>query len=301
MAAADSSARGLAKLIRPQLYAAYPRERLYRLLDELRRHPLICVIDPPGAGKTTLLAGYAQARGSTTLWMQLDRGDEDPATFFYYLRRAAVASLPRRRLGLPLLTAEVRADLAGFTRRWFRKLFQALPPGALLVFDNYQSIGAEAPLNAILRDAAEELGAEANLVLISRDEPPPAFAGLIARQLLAILSWDHLRLTEEEACAVAVAAQPGIDVAVMRGLLSQCEGWAAGVVLMLERYRQTGAVHHIGRGETMEAVFNYFAGLIFEQVSTADRDTLMRAAYLPHPTPALVESLTGATCSPTVA
>jgi LuxR family maltose regulon positive regulatory protein len=122
LAAAHSAAHGLAKLIRPQLYAAYPRERVYGLLDELRRHPVICVIAPPGAGKTTLLASYAEARGVSALWMQLDRGDDDPATFFYYLRSAAVATLPRRRLGLPLLTAEVRFDLAGFTRRWFRKL-----------------------------------------------------------------------------------------------------------------------------------------------------------------------------------
>lgn len=293
MAAAKSATHGLAKLTPPQLYAAVPRLRIYQRLDELRQHPLIAVIGPPGAGKTTLVAGYARARGATTLWMQLDRGDEDPATFFYYLRRAATAALPRRRLRLPLLAAELRADLVGFARRWFRELFEALPPGALLVFDNYQSIGAQAPLHAVLRDAAEELGPGANLVLVSRDEVTPAFAALVATQRLARLGWEELRLTEDEARAVALASRPNMDAAALDELLGACEGWAAGVVLILERYRQTGSVNPIGRGETMEAVFNYIAGLIFGQVSAADRDTLLRAAYLPHPTPALLEALSG--------
>ncbi len=294
MAAAKSALPSLAKLTRPELYAAVPRERIYRRLDELRRHPLIAVIGPPGAGKTTLVAGYAQARGATTLWMQLDGGDADPATCFYYLRRAATAALPRRRLRLPLLSAEVRGDLAGFTRRWFRELFEALPPGALLVFDNYQAVGSQAPLHAMLCEAAQELGPGANLVLISRDEPPPAFAALVAGQRLARLDWQELRLTDEEARALALASRPGLDAAVLHELVATCEGWAAGVVLMLERYHQTGSVNHIRQGETMQQVFNYIAGLIFEQVSAADRDTLMRAAYLPHASPEQVQALSGA-------
>ncbi|WP_043461234.1 BTAD domain-containing putative transcriptional regulator [Azohydromonas australica] len=284
----------LAKLTRPELYAAVPRQRIYRHLDELRRHPLIAVIGPPGAGKTTLMAGYAQARGAMTLWMQLDGGDEDPATCFYYLRRAATAALPQRRLHLPLLSAELRGDLAGFTRRWFRELSEALPPGTLLVLDNYQVLGLQAPLHAMLCDAAQELGPGVNLVLISRDELPPAFASLVAVQRLARLDWQALRLTDEEACALARASRPGLDAAVLHELVATCEGWAAGVVLMLERYHQTGSVNQIGQGETMQEVFNYIAGLIFEQVSATDRDTLMRAAYLPHASPAQVEALSGA-------
>src|SRR4249920_3039068 len=107
----------LAKLSRPRLYDALPRNRLFRLLDEARRHPLIWVAAPPGAGKTTLVASYLESRKLPGIWYQVDSGDSDPATFFYYLGLAA-SSLPstNKRSALPLLTPEYLLDVPGFAR-----------------------------------------------------------------------------------------------------------------------------------------------------------------------------------------
>ena len=82
----------LAKLSRPRLYDALPRNRLFRLLDEARPS-VIWVAAPPGAGKTTLVASYLESRKLPGIWYQVDSGDADPATFFYYLGLAA-SSLP---------------------------------------------------------------------------------------------------------------------------------------------------------------------------------------------------------------
>ena len=84
------AAQQLAKLTRPRLHKAVARERLFAVLDEAREHkPAICVVGPPGAGKTTVVASWLDARDIKGIWYQVDPGDADLATFFYYLGLAA--------------------------------------------------------------------------------------------------------------------------------------------------------------------------------------------------------------------
>ncbi len=109
----------LAKLTRPQASNAVPRDRLFNSLDEAQERPIVWIHGPPGAGKTTLLASYLSAKKRSGIWYQIDSGDGDPASFFYYLGLAATAKAPRKRRPMPLLTPEYLLDIEGFTRRFF--------------------------------------------------------------------------------------------------------------------------------------------------------------------------------------
>jgi ATP/maltotriose-dependent transcriptional regulator MalT len=166
----------LAKISRPKLHRAFPRTRLFRLLDHAQERALTWVCAPPGAGKTVLVASHLQARKLPGVWYQVDPGDSDPATFFHYLSWAA----PRRRQPLPLLTPEYLPDLPGFARRYFRDLFIRLPQPATLVLDNYQEAAEASPLHTILREALNEIPDELRMIVISRtktprDGPPGSF------------------------------------------------------------------------------------------------------------------------------
>ncbi len=130
------------------------------------------------------------------------------------------------------------------------------------------------------------------MIVLSRTEPPPEYARHLANSLMAQLGWDDLRLTFDETRLIATARQP-VDAELLHTLHQQSDGWAAGLVLMLERLKQTGAVNHAAQPDRLETVFNYFAGEIFERLSASMREFLIRTCLLPRVTAELANTLTG--------
>jgi ATP/maltotriose-dependent transcriptional regulator MalT len=125
----------LAKLCRPKLFGVFRRERLFQLLDQRRKHPIVWVAGPPGAGKTTLVASYLEARKLPTVWYRVDSGDGDAATFLHYLGLAVAQVSARKHPPLPPLTPEYLPTLEGFVRRCLREVFARMPRPSVLVLD----------------------------------------------------------------------------------------------------------------------------------------------------------------------
>ncbi|MGH8471197.1 MAG: hypothetical protein ACREVJ_01765, partial [Gammaproteobacteria bacterium] len=96
----------------------------------------------------------------------------------------------------------------------------------------------------------------------------------------------------DETRFIATARQP-VDAKLLQTLHQQSGGWAAGLVLMLERLKQTGVVNRVAEPDRLETVFNYFAGEILEQLSASTGEFLLRTCMLPHVTAELANALTG--------
>ena len=284
----------LAKITRPNTAGVLSRERLFRRLDQAAGQPVVFVSGPAGSGKTSLVSSYIVDRKLSCLWYQVDERDADAASLFYFMGLAAMKAAPRYRKSLPLLTPEYGYGVATFARSYFEALYARLKPPCVLVLDNYQEIPADSPVHDLIRIALSVLPENLFAVIVSRADPPPAFAALHAENRLQLIDWGHLKLTFEESRDIATIQK--IDAA-SDGLYQQLHqaagGWAAGLVLLVRALRagsvDPGGLKHL----TPENVFDYFGNELFDRLDPSQQEFLLKTAVMPKMTPASVERLTG--------
>jgi LuxR family maltose regulon positive regulatory protein len=283
----------LGKTTRPSLSGIQPRERLFALLDQARERSIGWLSGPPGCGKTTAVASYLDHAGIRCLWYQMDERDAEVATFFYYLGQAAAELSGARAPRLPLLAPEYQAGLAAFSRRYFELLYARLKPPFAVVFDGYHEVAQFSPLHGLMRDALAALPRGGCAFVLSRGDPPAELARLRASSAVALLGWEELRLTRAETDAIALRRRPDLARAALDQLYARTQGWAAGLVLMLEQARMSGAMAEPPDFAAGQVVFDYLAGEIFQKSDASTQDFLLRTAHLPQMTAAMASTLSG--------
>lgn len=280
----------LGKLSPPRLGRVFGRERLFARLDATSAAPGLWVAGPPGIGKTTLVATYLDARALPCLWLQLDAGDADPATFVHFLRAAAARAVPRRPLRLPAPGADDLRDVPAFIRRCFRRLAAVLDLPWVLVLDNVQELGQAPALHAGIAAALTELPQRVRVIAISRDPPPPDYARALANQQLAVLDEQTLRFTNED--TQQLVELHGRDWQAHR-LRQLTDGWAAAMILLLAARTDLGPDDTLRSGTARDQLFAFFAGEVMQRLGPADAASLMRIAFLPSATAAMASTISG--------
>lgn len=286
----------LAKLSRPVLGGVYSRERLFAQLDRFRSESAaIWIAGPPGSGKTTLTADYLDTFAVDYAWYQVDEADADIATFFYYVSKVLEGRQTEGLHGLPTFSSQYLNDIPAFARRFFRELFGRFAAPFAFVFDNYQEVPAQSRFHEILQYAMEETPEGGCIFNISRGDPPPIFARQRANRQMLTLGWNELRLTRSECDSIARIRGFEIDSTASEQLYERTQGWAAGLVLMLEHFRGEGSVMNIPTTFTPAVIFDYLAGEVIKHFDEKYQRFLLRTSTLPHLTAQLAEDLTGRT------
>ncbi|HZD41112.1 MAG TPA: hypothetical protein VE131_10350, partial [Terriglobales bacterium] len=200
---------------------------------------------------------------------------------------------PKRKRSLPLFTPEYQLGLSIFTRNVFRELFGRFKPPFVVVFDNYQEVPLNSTLHEVTRDAVGEVPEGGRLIFISRSEAPAAFAPVQVKQAMEILPWEEVKFTRSEINELvkSITARRS-SAGVVDHLHEATDGWAAGLVLLLERLQKDGEMTIESSGKSSQVLFDYFAGEIFKRTTPEAREILLHTSFLSVVTAKMAQDLT---------
>ncbi len=280
------------KINRPLLTDILPRQRLFLLLDQALGRPVVWLNAPGGSGKSSLVASYLDSRRLPCLWYQVDKGDRDVATLFYYLETALNSSgFSQGPVNLPRLPDRY-PTIETFARRFFERLFAALPAPCVLVFDDCHEVPDDSPFHRALREGLYEIPAGIHVIVVSRNAPPPLLAHLRSQSRLRSIGWADIRLTADETAMVAQQRSP-VTLSREETLLlhERVQGWVAGLVLILEG-GSSGHSPVMSGMRPVKEVFDYFAGELFVGMDEDTRAFLLKTAFFSEVTPTPSQQLT---------
>jgi LuxR family maltose regulon positive regulatory protein len=252
------------------------------------------VSGPPGSGKTTLVASYLDACRLPCLWYQVDEGDSDISTFFYYIGLAARKAAPLKRKPLPLLTPEYMLGISTFTLRYFENLFNRFKTPFVLVFDNYQQVPLESKFHEVVSHGLSIIPEKINVIVISRRDPSPQFVQLRASNKVSFLGWEEIKFTlNESRDMVCKKEHKTLTDEILVQLHKKTEGWAAGLVLMMEMAKRETIDYQLLNKITPKEIFDYFASELFDKMDVDTQDFFLKTAFLPRMTAEMAEKHTG--------
>ena len=156
---------------------------------------------PAGFGKTTLVAQWlhSDVEARPFGWLSLDHGDDDPARLWWYAVSALGRGCPR--IGLDDIAAELRTpapDVIGKTLPALANQLAAFPEPVVLVLDDYHVI-KERAIHEQVAFLLLHLPPNAQVVLITRADPPLPLARMRAEGEMVELRARDLRFTQPEA------------------------------------------------------------------------------------------------------
>jgi LuxR family maltose regulon positive regulatory protein len=183
------------KISPPIVAYDYYCTELLDLLDELRSKQLIIINGPPGIGKSTLVATYIETRNLTSIWYQIDKDDNDLATFFYCLDIAIHEEKPNKNFSLPHFSRRVSQEIAEFSKLYFQELYQHLEIPFLIVLDDYQELADAATLHKVVQAACSELPKGGRIVIITEKKYPLPLAPLRAKNMVAVIESQDFQLS----------------------------------------------------------------------------------------------------------
>jgi LuxR family transcriptional regulator, maltose regulon positive regulatory protein len=273
------------KLVPPAAVpSGVPRSAIIEAVCGARARRFVLVRAPAGFGKTTTMrecAGQFEELGVPTVWLTLDRSDNDASRFLRVLQAALAPVLGRDGDAADRTDPAGPAGLGSAALELMRHIAAHPEPFALFL-DDFEVIH-EPGVQSLVRELMESLPRWTHLVIGSRNLPELRLGRLRAQGQLLEIEADQLRFTLEETRAF-LSGRPGLTLSAdeIEQLHRKTEGWAAALwlaLLALERSPAPGSFVARFSG-TDRAVADYLAEEVLARQSEQLRDFLLRTSVL---------------------
>ena len=278
-----------------------PRPRLSERLDRGIASKLTLVSAPAGFGKSTLLAEWlaagpaAPTSGRSAAWLSLDRGDNDPASFWTYVIAALRTVAPGvGASALALLQAPQPPPMETVFTTLLNDL-GAIASDIVLVLDDYHVIDTRDVQDG-MAFLLDHLPPRLHLVIATRADPALPLARLRARGELVEIRAAELRFTPDEAAAylngVMGLQLTARDVAALEG---RTEGWIAALQLaaLSMRGRDDVASFIAGFAGDDRYVVDYLVEEVLQRQSDHVQAFLLQTSVLSRLSGPLCDAVTG--------
>ncbi len=274
---------------------AIERPRLRARLADATQARLVLVSAPAGFGKTTLAVewlGRAADRGAAVAWLALDERDNDLALFWTYVFAALGAAVPELgKSGALLEGDDAEAMLATLVNE-----LHEYDGEVVLVLDDLHVI-TRPEIYEGLTYLLDHLPASAQLVVVSRADPPLPLARLRARGELGEIRASDLRFTADEAAEYLNGAMAlelsATDIATL-GV--RTEGWIAALQLaaLSMQGRDDASSFIAGFAGDDRFVVDYLVGEVLHRQPDTVRRFLLQTSVLDRLQGSLCDAVTGA-------
>lgn len=273
------------------------RTRLDDLLDAglERGVPLLLVSAPAGSGKSTLLAGWTAHRPESSVWVQVESDDSDPARFWASVVAAIGMVRPQVAARIGPLVAGSGGDGRVIVPAIVNDLME-IDERLIVVIDDYHLID-----NAYVHHDVERLVERCpplvTLVMSTRFDPPFRLGRLRVRNSVTEIRAEDLRFAHTEAAPLLGSIGTSITPDLLEDLCARTEGWAAGLVLAglsLGRAADPAAFVEAFRGDD-QLIVGYLSDELLATMDADDRRRLLETSVLDRLNGDLVDAVTGST------
>ncbi|WP_418057459.1 LuxR C-terminal-related transcriptional regulator [Pimelobacter simplex] len=262
------------------------RPRLFRMLNESLRHPVVTVTGPAGWGKTQLLASWVRSPycAMPAAWLSVDPSDTDPQVFW----PAVMAAVSRIRGPVP------EGDRTFDSVAPVAEALLGVEDSLVLILDDVHLLQGS-PVGTGLAGLVRMLPPQVRVVLSGQYLPELPLAKLRVERRVGMITGRDLAFTVDETAEMLAESGNLVPAPVAAELHDRTEGWSAGlrlaVLSLLDGLAPEDLLSQFG-GDHVE-VADYLMSEVLSRLPENVEDFLLRTSICDRINGDLARELTG--------